>query len=80
MSLSPVDRIETFLSNAAGHGDELPEPITRKEIYLKEICERIAEGVTPEQIQAAVDEYLDEHGINQLEAATMQEFLEVLNS
>ena len=46
--MSPVDRIETFLSNAAGHGDELPEPITRKEIYLKEICERIAAGVTPE--------------------------------
>lgn len=78
--MSPVDRIETFLSNAAGHGDELPEPITRKEIYFKEICERIAAGVTPEQIQAAVDEYLNEHGINQLEAATMQEFLEVLNS
>lgn len=78
--MTPVTRREIYLSNAAGHGDELPEPITRKEIYLKEICERIAEGVTPEQIQAAVDEYLNEHGINQLEAATMQEFLEVLNS
>lgn len=78
--MTPMTRQEIFLSNAAGNGDELPEPITREEIYLKEICERIAAGVTPEQIQATVDEYLNEHGINQLEAATMQEFLEVLNS
>lgn len=78
--MTPMTRQEIFLSNAAGNGDDLPEAITREETYLKEICERIAAGVTPEQIQAAVDEYLNEHGINQLEAATMQEFLEVLNS
>lgn len=76
--MSPVDRIETFLSNAAGHGDELPEPITRKETYLKEICERIAAGVTPEQVQTAVNAYLDEHGTTEI--ATMAEFLEVLNN
>lgn len=48
--MTPMTRQEIFLSNAAGNGDDLPEPITREETYLKEICERIAAGVTPEQI------------------------------
>ena len=76
--MTPMTRQEIFLSNAAGNGDELPEPITRKETYLKEICERIAAGVTPEQVQTAVNAYFDEHGT--AEIATMAEFLEVLNN
>ena len=81
--MTPMTRQEIFLSNAAGNAEiVLPNPITREEIYLQELCERLKNVGSPssEDIQAAVNAYLDEHGINQLEAATMQEFLEAINS
>lgn len=47
--MKPVTRIETYLATAAGDPDApmtLPEPKTRIEVYLNELCDRIAD-MTP---------------------------------
>lgn len=47
--MRPITRIETYLATAAGDPDApatLPEPKTRIEVYLNELCDRIA-GMTP---------------------------------
>ncbi len=51
--LTPITRKERFLSAAAGNPETLPEPITREEMYLKEIAEggSDVEPLTPEQVQ-----------------------------
>ena len=79
--MTPITRNERFLANAAGHTDvDLPEPVSREDVYLQELCERLKNVGSPssEDIQAAVNAYLDEHGTS-VEIATMEEFLEVLN-
>ena len=38
----PTSRLEMFLAAAGGYDGELPTPITRAEIYLKKIAERVA--------------------------------------
>lgn len=57
----PIRRTEQYLSFLTGNTDHYPEdPITREEKYLYYLCKNGAGGggVTPEQIQAAVDIYL----------------------
>ena len=52
------------MAAAAGeYSGELPEPITRQEQYLKKIIEEIDGGgsVSPEQIDAAIEAYLNSH-------------------
>lgn len=47
--MKPMTRIETYLATAAGDPDApttLPEPKTRIEVYLNELCDRIAD-MTP---------------------------------
>lgn len=46
--MKPVTRIETYLATAAGDPDApttLPEPKTRIEVYLNELCARIADMI-----------------------------------
>ena len=80
----PFTRSEQFLATAAGDADApatLPEPETREEIYLSELCKRIADigDISPEDIQVAVTDYLDEHpAIGR--AATNEEFEEAMNN
>lgn len=40
--MKPITRVEVYLANAGGEEVDIPEPITREEIYLKQICDNIA--------------------------------------
>lgn len=78
----PITRTEQFLSTAAGDADApatLPEPVTREEIYLNELCETIAGigDISQEDIQSAVVDYLEEHPVTG-RAATDEEFEEAM--
>lgn len=62
--MEPITREEMYLATAAGeYSGELPAPITRQEQYLKKIIEEIDGGgsVSPEQIDAAIEAYLNSH-------------------
>lgn len=86
----PITRGEQFLATAAGDADApatLPEPVTRGEMYLARLCDRIAAltaqtpDISPEDIQTAVTDYLDEHGVTiNIRAATDEEFEEAMNN
>lgn len=62
----PITRKEQYYSYMAGESSYLPEPITREEQYLYYLCVNggIGGTVTPEQIQAAVDQYLEENPVS----------------
>lgn len=63
----PVTRKEQYLSVMAESTTQYPEePITREEMYLDYLCKNGMGGgtVTPEQIQAAVDQYLEENPVS----------------
>lgn len=60
----PVTRIDQYMSYLTGNTSYYPkDPITREEQYLFYLCENggIGGGVTPEQIQQAVNNYLNEN-------------------
>lgn len=63
----PITREDMYYDYLINGGDidTLPEPITRREIYLNYLCQNGFGGgtVTPEQIQAAVDAYLEENPV-----------------
>lgn len=70
--LVPITRSEMYLATAAGDADApdtLPTPIARGDIYLYNLCARISElaaqssDISPEDIQTAVTDYLEEHGV-----------------
>lgn len=64
---NPVTRKEQYLSTLAQNTDLYPDtPITREEQYLDYLCKNGMGGgtVTPEQIQAAVDQYLTENPVS----------------
>lgn len=79
-----------FLATAAGNSDTpttLPTPETRIEHFLNELCGRIATfaaqsaDISPEDIQNAVTDYLDEHGVTiNIRAATDAEMEEAMNN
>ena len=64
----PITRKDQYLSYLTGNTDYYPtDPITREEKYLFYLCENGGIGggsVTPEQIQAAVDAYLEENPVS----------------
>lgn len=64
---SPITRKDQYLSYLTGNTDYYPiDPITREEKYLFYLCENGGIGggsVTPEQIQQAVDAYLEENPV-----------------
>lgn len=64
---NPITREEQYLSTLAQNTDLYPDtPITREEQYLDYLCKNGTGGgtVTPEQIQAAVDAYLEENPVS----------------
>ena len=70
--MDPITRGEIFLARAAGEYDgDLPTPQTRAEHFLKDIGDRLdgideemenIEPVSPEDVNSAVADYIDEHG------------------
>lgn len=61
----PVTRIDQYMSYLTGNTDCYPkDPITREEQYLYYLCVNGGMGgATPEQIQQAVDNYLNENPV-----------------
>ena len=58
--MEPITLDEIFMAAAAGEYDgELPEPVTRFQYYMKKIAEGAA--VKPEDIDAAIEAYLNSH-------------------
>lgn len=75
----PTTRSELFMATAAGeYSGELPEPVTRPEFYWQKIAQRIDSGgsVSPEQIDAAIEDYLNSHDANIVTEAELTEALE----
>lgn len=76
--MDAVTRREIFLKAAAD--GEVPDmdPITREEHFLRDIAETVA-GVdkpTQEQVDIAVNEYLEEHGVAFNTSAEIPEVLQ----
>lgn len=65
MADKPVTREEKYLAYLTGdYTGEIPKPITRKEKYLYEICLKgIGGEISPEEIKAAVNEYLEKNPV-----------------
>ena len=65
MADKPVTREEKYLAYLTGdYNGELPKPITRKEKYLYELCLKgIGGEISPEEIKAAVNEYLEKNPV-----------------
>ena len=61
--MEPITRDEMFMATATGEYDgEIPEPITRAEMYWEKIISRIEnEKLTPEEIDVAIEAYLNSH-------------------
>lgn len=64
-NLTPITREEYFLARAGGQDVATLTPITREECFLEDVCELIENVDTPtqEQVDSAVNDYLDEHGV-----------------
>lgn len=65
MADKPITREEKYLAYLTGdYKGELPKPITRKEKYLYELCLKgIGGEISPEEIKAAVNEYLEKNPV-----------------
>ena len=66
------------MAAAAGeYVGELPEPATRQERYWKKIAQRIDEGssVSPEAIDAAIEDYLNTHDADVVTEAELSDAL-----
>lgn len=65
MADKPITREEKYLAYLTGdYTGELPKPITRKEKYLYELCLKgIGGEISPEEIKAAVNEYLEKNPV-----------------
>lgn len=62
--MEAITREEQFMAAAAGQAVELPEPITRREKFLKAIADAVQSGgASSEVIQAAVNKYLEENPV-----------------
>ena len=75
---TPLRRDEIFMAAAAGeYVGELPEPATRQERYWKKIAQRIDEGssVSPEAIDAAIEDYLNTHDADVVTEAELSDAL-----
>lgn len=65
MADKPITREEKYLAYLTGdYTGEIPKPITRKEKYLYELCLKgIGGEISPEEIKAAVNEYLEKNPV-----------------
>ena len=83
-AIDPLTRKEQYFAYAGGENVSKPEtPLTREEEYLDDICERLDDIGAPslQDIQTAVTDYLDEHGVTiNIEAATDADIEEAMNN
>ena len=76
--MEPMTRSELFMATAAGeYSGELPEPVTRSEFYWQKIAQRIGAGssVSPESINAAIEDYLNTHDADVVTEAELSDAL-----
>lgn len=57
-----VTREEQYLAYMNGEDVNIPEPVTRREQYLYELC--LKEDVDAGAVAEAVSDYLDSHGVS----------------
>lgn len=62
----PITRTEMYYNYLTTWEGIIPDPVTRQDQYLYYLCVNggIGGNVTPEQIQQAVDNYLDENPVS----------------
>lgn len=61
---NPITRKEKYLAKLTGsYTGNVPDPITRVEKYLYDLCQKGISGLTPEEIENAVNKYLKENPI-----------------
>ena len=76
--MDPFTRGEIYMAAAAGeYSGELPEPVTRPEFYWQKIAQRINAGssVSPEDIDAAIEDYLSTHDADMVTEAELSDAL-----
>lgn len=57
---NPITRKEKYLAKLTGsYTGNVPDPITRVEKYLYDLCQKGISGMTPEEIENAVNKYLE---------------------
>ena len=56
-----ITREEQYLAYMNGEDVTIPEPVTRREQYLYELC--LKEDVDAGVVAEAVSDYIDEHGM-----------------
>lgn len=60
MADNPITRKEKYLAKLTGsYTGNVPAPITRVEKYLYDLCQKGISGLTPEEIENAVNKYLE---------------------
>ncbi len=77
--MEPITRDEIFMAAAAGEYEGgLPTPVTRPEFYWQKIAKRIDSGgsVSPESIDAAIEDYLNSHDADIVTEAELADALE----
>lgn len=80
---TPRTRFEKLLYICAGGTIERPTPKTVEERLLDYICDRLDDitDTSGQEIQSAVNTYLDEHGVTiNIEAATNSDIEEAMNN
>lgn len=61
---NPITRKEKYLAKLTGsYTGNIPDPITRVEKYLYDLCQKGISGLTPEEIENAVNKYLKENPV-----------------
>lgn len=61
---NPITRKEKYLAKLTGsYIGNIPDPITRVEKYLYDLCQKGISGLTPEEIENAVNKYLKENPV-----------------
>lgn len=76
-----IKRKEMYLQYLTGASDYYPpDPVTREEQYLYYLCQNggIGGGVTPDQIQEAVDRYLDENPVTAWELTVEDHIIRIV--
>lgn len=64
MADNPITRKEKYLAKLTGsYTGNVPDPITRVEKYLYDLCQKGISGLTPEEIENAVNKYLKENPV-----------------
>lgn len=64
MADNPITRKEKYLAKLTGsYAGNVPDPITRVEKYLYDLCQKGISGLTPEEIENAVNKYLKENPV-----------------